>query len=99
MLAISSTEAIISRPASSAVVSFTARVTERILFVSSSRLVTSSIAGSITVRPPPGATGDSALRTLPMLSGLSGVIRNRCGSGLNSPSSPYASGFFRRCSA
>ena len=88
VLAISSTEAITSRPASSAVVSFTARVTERILFVSSSRLVTSSIAGSVTARSPPGPTGASASRSLVMLSGSSGVIRNVCGSGLKSPSSP-----------
>ena len=70
VLAISRIEAITSRPASSAVVSFTTRVTERILSVSSSRLLTSSIAGSMTVRPPPAPTGASASRSAPMLSGL-----------------------------
>ena len=60
VLAISSTEATPSSPASSAIVSFTTRVTERILFVSSSRLRTSSIAGSTMVRPPPGPAGASA---------------------------------------
>ena len=54
VLAISRIEATPSRPASSAIVSFTTRVTERILFVSSSRLRTSSIAGSTTVRAARG---------------------------------------------
>ena len=72
MLAISRIEATQSRTASSAIVSFTTRVAERILLVSSSRLRTSSIAGSITVRPPDGESGASALRIFVMLSGLSG---------------------------
>ena len=62
--------------------SFTTRVTERIFAVSSSRLRTSSIAGSITVRPPDGDCGASASRTAPMLSGSSGVTRKVSGSGL-----------------
>ena len=87
MLAISSIEATPSSASSSAIVIFTTRVTERILFVSSSRLRTSSIAGSTTVRPPPGACGASASLSLPMSSGLAGVTRNVSGSGLEPSSS------------
>jgi hypothetical protein len=61
-----------------AVVSFTTRVADRILSVSSRRFLTSSIAGS----PVPA----SALRSAPMLSGSSGVTRNVSGSGFE-PSS------------
>ena len=82
MLAISSIEAVTSRIASSAIVSFTTRVTDRILAVSSSRLRTSSIDGSTTERPPDGERGASASRIWPMLSGLSGVMRKVSGSGL-----------------
>ena len=87
MLAISSIDATPSRPASSAIVIFTTFVTARILFVSSSRLRTSSIAGSTTVRPPPAASGARASRILPMSSGLVGVMRNVSGSGLDPSSS------------
>ena len=86
VFAISRIDATPSRTANSAIVIFTTRVTERILFVSSSRLRTSSIAGSTTVRAPDGACGASASRSLAMSSGLVGVTRNVSGSGLE-PSS------------
>ena len=78
----SRTDATTSRTASRPVVSFTTRVATRILFVSSLRFLTASIDGSIAVRPPPGADGASASRSLSALSGLSGVTRNVSGSGL-----------------
>jgi hypothetical protein len=66
VLATSSTEATASRTASSPMVSLTTRVTERILFVSSSRSRTSAIAGSIVVRPPEGDSGARKPRISPM---------------------------------
>src|SRR3954462_11144489 len=60
-------------------VSFTTRVAERILSVSSSRLRTSSIERSTTVRAPEGETGASASRTLTMSSGLAGGAPERGG--------------------
>jgi len=70
-------EAVISRPASIAVVSFTTRVADRILFVSSRRLRTVSIAGSMGLPPD-----SSALFSAPMFDAWSGVIRKVSGSGL-----------------
>ena len=45
--------------------------------MSSSRFLTSSIAGSTTVVPPPGACGASASLSLPISSGLRGVMPER----------------------
>ena len=83
----SSTDAMISSVASSPVVSFTTRVATRIFCVSSFEFFTESIAGSITVRPPPGVEGDSASRSLSASSGLSGVTRKVSGSGFEPSSS------------
>ena len=76
-------DAVTSRIASIAVVSFTTRVAERILLVSSRRLRTVSIAAS-TGRPdfPPAAGGWRASLSWSMLDALSGVTRNVSGSGL-----------------
>jgi hypothetical protein len=83
VLPISSIEAIASSDARPAIAYFTTRVAVRILFVSSSRLRTSSIALSTGTRSPPdGASGASASRMVVMLSGWSGVMRKVSGSGL-----------------
>ena len=82
VLETSRTLATMSRTASRPVVSFTTRVATRIFCVSSLEFLTVSIAGSIVVRPPPGALGDSASRSFSALSGLSGVTRKVSGSGL-----------------
>ncbi len=78
----SSTEATTSSTASSPVVIFTTRVATRIFCVSSLEFLTTWIAGSSVVRPPPGVEGDSASRSLSALSGSSGVMRKVSGSGL-----------------
>jgi hypothetical protein len=62
--------------------SFTTLVAVRILSVSSLRFLTSSMAGSTTVRPPDGVVGASALRMSSIWSGSFGVMRNESGSGL-----------------
>ena len=82
VLETSRTLARMSRTASRPVVSFTTRVATRIFWVSSLEFLTVSMAGSIVVRPPPGALGDSASRSFSALSGLSGVTRKVSGSGL-----------------
>jgi hypothetical protein len=78
-----STDATTSSTVNRPVVSFTTRVATRIFCVSSREFFTASIDGSIVVRPPPGAAGDSASRSASALSGLSGVTRNVSGRGFD----------------
>ena len=82
VLAMSSTEATISRIASTAIVIFTRRVTVRILLVSPWELLTVWIAESLTARWPGGVLWLSSVRTRFELLGLSGVTRSVSGSGL-----------------
>ena len=82
----SRTDAATSSDASRAIVSLTMRVADRILFVSSRRLRTSSIDGSVGARRPAAPTGAMASRTRLRLPAWSGVTRKVSGSGLE-PSS------------